>query len=110
MDNLREYKVQSVLGLMQTVVIIYGILATATIMKVYGYPDAAVMWQDGSLFVRRFGLVLLALPILWVSATIYWEQFDQIFSKACTLITGIALLVALVMLFSQTAGNPTINI
>lgn len=110
MDTLREYAIQSILGAMQAVVVLYGILATCASMKIYGYPDPAVIWQDHSLFVRRFGLILFAIPILWVSATIYWERNDHAFSKYCSLATGIGLLIVLVIYFSQTAGNPTINI
>ena len=110
MDTLREYATQSILGAMQAVVVLYGILATATMMKVHGYQDAAVIWQDGSLFVRRFGLVLFAIPILWVSTTIYMEKYDPVFSKSYTLITGMSILAMLVFHLGQTAGNPTINI
>lgn len=110
MDTLREYALQSILGLMQSVVVLYGILATATMMKVYGYPDAPMMWRDDSLFVRRFGLVLFAVPILWVSATIFMERYDLTFSKRYTLITGVALLVWLVFYFSDAAASPRLHI
>jgi hypothetical protein len=56
MDTLREYKAQSVLGLMQTVLILYAILATATLMKAMGYPDEdpSVKWRSMALFIRNF--------------------------------------------------------
>jgi hypothetical protein len=112
MDTLREYArpVDPILGAMQAVVVRYGIRAAATTMKAHGYPDSGVTWQAGSLFVGHFGLVLFAVPILWVTTTIYMKNRDHTFSKAYKLATGIALLVVLVFYSSQTAGNPTINI
>ena len=93
---------------MQSVVILYAILGTATTMKVYGYPepDVSVIWRPLALFVRRFGLLLFAIPALWVWATIHLEQGPSRFSKRWSLVTGGLVLALLWGLLSPVAMEP----
>ena len=108
MDYLREYKIQSVLGLMQTVLILYAVLATATLMKAMGYPDDDIMvqWKSMALLVRKAGLMLMLLPIAWTCITIQLENGSSRFSKSWTLASGLFLLVVLYLVLWPIATEP----
>ena len=100
MDTLKEYATQSILGAMQSVVVLYGLLVNATMMKTIGFPEYSM--------ISRFGFVWLFAPIVWVVATIYLERTDHGFSKRFTLLTGVAVLVLLVWYFSLRASPGTL--
>ena len=108
MDYLQEYKAQSVLGLMQTVLILYAILTTATLMKAMGYPDddILVQWRPMALFVRKFGLLLMLVPISWCCITIRLENSSSRFSKPWTLVSGLLLLSVLYLVLWPVATQP----
>ena len=105
-DKLKEYRLQSLFGVLQAVVIAYGILFTGATMKMYGYPESDQIWKTHALFVRHCGVLLLAVPLIWVWATIHWERTRSDFTKRATLITGLCLLLGLLWFLGRAAMSP----
>lgn len=59
------------LGLAQVVSVICGFFALTIMLKHYGYPNQPYFfrnynWTLLTLFLRRFGMVLLLVPLAWI--------------------------------------------
>jgi len=107
MNRIGEYKTQSVLAAMQALVIVYGILSTAAILKASGYPDGVNEWRPFSVFVRQYGLVFMIVPALWVWTTIQLEIRAANFSRAGSLVSGVLVLIILLYVFLGSASQVT---
>ena len=113
MSFSNEYRVQSVLALLQAGVIVGGCLFTGTILKARGYPDQFTEIPFLLLFVRNWGFLLILIPLVWAVLTIRMEQRSEWFSRRWTAISGFALLAALVwfvLLAMARAGSSLISI
>jgi len=57
----------TILGLVQVLLVILGFFGLGIVMKLNGYPrhDYGIHWNPLALFLRRHGLILLLVPVLW---------------------------------------------
>ena len=96
------YRIQGILTLLQTCLIIGGSLLTRAILKVFGYPEVSWGVKAFPVFVRDWWLLLILVPVAWCFTSIWSEERSHWFSQRMTLITGMALLVltGLAMLLS----------
>jgi len=105
MNRLSEYSSQTVIAAMQTVVVVGGTLATATMLKIAGYPESEKMWPQASVFARDSGFLFLLVPVLWVLASVTFERrYPDWFSKRWTVASGFIVLLALMLYFTKTAA------
>jgi hypothetical protein len=101
-----EYRTQTILGTLQVIAILAGTVMVGVAMRVTDdalVSDPAVheLWA----FPRRvtdWGFCLIPLPILWVILTIRNERAEHE-SKSSTLVSGLALLIGLLLLFGLAA-------
>jgi hypothetical protein len=101
---VREYALQSILFLAQSMVIMGSSMFTATLLKVQGYPEARTTWPWLPVFVRNWGFSFIVIPAVWALATIWLERHrPDWFSKRETIVTGILLLLALGYLMARIA-------
>ena len=108
MIRLSEFTPQTVIGSMQSVVVVGGTLATSMGLKIGGYPDARSVWPPASVFVRESGFLLLLIPAIWVLATVALElRCPDWFSKRWTIGSGVVLLLILVSYLTMTAAAGT---
>ena len=99
--QLRDHGAQVVLVTLQSFVVLYGFLATGTMMKAVGYPEFDNFgWL--LLAVRRAGWMLLLVPPLWAWVTLHFEASSAKFSRRWTVLTGAGLLWAFWWFFSNT--------
>jgi|GEM_PF-885501 len=101
---IRDYTIQTVFVALQATIIIYGILATATLLKGNGYPEYDT-FSSLSKFVRHAGIVLFLVPAAWVWLTYWYEQSDRNYPTAFTVATGIAVIVLLSFMFSRSIAG-----
>lgn len=107
-NQVREFKVQSVFAVLHSALIIGGSMATAALMKARGFPDPEQFWHPLPMFVRSWGFLLILVPGAWVAATIWLERNrSESFSARWTLVTGVLVLAALgcLMLVSILLGS-----
>ena len=102
MGWLREYTLQVVFVAMQSVVIVYGVLAVATMLKMAGYPEDQNFSRE-ILFIRHAGILFFFIPAAWVWLTIWYEGSDHMFSTVFTVGSGILVSVALFLYLNLMA-------
>ena len=108
MSFLREHGIQSVLAVLQATVVVAGSMCTATMLKALGYPESRETWSLLSVFVQNWGFAILIVPASWVLVTLWLEHHQQHwFSKRWTLVTGLMVCAALVLLFFASTVGPT---
>lgn len=98
----------TILGLVQTVVVITGLSILGIVFRLSGYPDAVeVRWNPLAVSLREHGAWLLALPAIWVAVAAVAERDEQPFwvpwaAKA----VGVAIAVVSIGLFPYAAVFP----
>ena len=109
MSIWREYRIQSVFVAVHATLIVGGWMATATMMRIAGYPDEGLVWRPLSLLVRNWGFLLILLPGIWAVGSIWLETHPaDMFSKRWTIVTGVVLFGVLAwMLFVAAVGGFT---
>jgi hypothetical protein len=98
----------AILALVQTLVVILGFFALASVLKALGYPDHLyVHWNHYALFLRRQGMWLLILPILWVVLAARAERHDYgILTYRVVWLGGVCIAAAIIALFLYAAVFP----
>lgn len=99
-----EYRSQTVLGLLQSAVVVAGSLFVGVVVKVI---------HDGSIdglplvvrFVRNAGFLLLIIPLAWTYATVRMERDESWFTRRHTIVSGLALLGGWIVFFLLVAGR-----
>lgn len=96
MPIVRDYAMQSIFAAAQAVVIVAGALLTAATPRMRGGGSGG-HWLP--VFVRDWGVLLLLIPAAWVIVTLWLERHrSDWFTKRWTILSGVLLLVALVLL------------
>lgn len=108
MTLLREHSTHTTIAAVQTVVVLYGFLTTATVMKAGGYPDAG-LWSGLPLFVRHAGVGFLLIPAIWVWATLQLEQGPGRFSRRWKVVSGLMVIGALWWLFAKSTSSASLQ-
>ena len=101
----REYTPQFVFITIHSVIIVYTILITATILKSNGYPEVDYFAGPIAKFVRNFGLFLILIPALWAVLTIWLDREGWRHSRIFTLVSGLIIVVFLFQLAGCSAAQ-----
>ncbi len=105
MHSLNEYRMQTILTLLQAGAIVFGSFMVGVTLKTMGYPDRFQELPLLYLFVRNWGFMLIVIPLVWAGATIWMERHENWFTKRWTLVSGLALFVSIVFWMVIMAGR-----
>jgi hypothetical protein len=97
----------SILAILQGMMVMMGFFALGIVLKVGGYPHdppfmaslSRVVWSPLALFLRRHGLVLMLVPIVWTIFTSLSQNRQIVFSQDVWLVIGVIITVAIIGLF-----------
>ncbi len=103
----------AVVGLLQMCVMVATVLSVATMVHVSGYPDYFPLeaYRDDTVFIRRWGLILLLIPVAW-SAFASWDlekNPEPMTGLRGHLIVGVVVLIIMsyfAMSFTARAISP----
>lgn len=104
MNWLREYTIQVVFVAIQAVVIVYGVLAVSTMLKVAGYPEDSGFSLEIR-FVRHAGFLLFFIPGAWVWLTIWYENEGWNYPAAFSILSGAGVAACLFLYLNFMAMN-----
>lgn len=97
-DN--EYRYITILGLIQTVAVIFGVLAVYAITKPLADHYSMSEFPRATRIVRSWGLALLLIPLSWSAGSIIAQlRLSPTWLPRAMLILGTLLLFVLVYLF-----------
>ena len=96
------------LAFVQMLLVILGFFAVAIVLKALGYPDYPdARWNHYALFLRRHGMWLLILPILWLVLAAQAERHDYgILTYRVVWLGGVCIAAAIIALFLYAATFP----
>jgi hypothetical protein len=97
----------SIVALLQLMLVTFGFLALGITLKAEGYPQdppflaslGRVVWSPLTLLLRRHGLVLLCVPVVWTILTSLSQNRPIIFSQSVWLVIGFVIAIAIIGLF-----------
>ena len=100
------YRPQSILVLLQTLVILSGALGTRVILKAFGYPSVVYHGWSFPVFVRDWALIFMIIPAGWCYLSVKMEERQEL-SQRASILTGVIMLALLgwVMLWSVGAAS-----
>ena len=102
-----EVHVSVRIALFQFALVVLGVVMTRAFFMGAGYPDAVRDWNAVPLFVRNHGYVLMLVPVGWVVAALYYENYGKGgWSRRWTVVSGMLLLVGLAFLFLWACASP----
>jgi hypothetical protein len=99
----------TILGLMQLLLVILGFFGLGIVMKINGYPseDFGVCWNPLALLLRRHGLMLLLVPLIWTTfAALSQNRRRFIFSLDVWAVLGMVFALAIISVFIYACVNP----
>ena len=105
MRDYNIYRIQTILGLFQAGIVVFGSLLTGVMLKAMGYPDRFQQIPFKLLFVRNWGFLLIAIPLAWAVGTIWMERNQPWHTKRWTLASGLCLSAWLVFFIAKTVGR-----
>lgn len=100
-----EYRLQTILTLIQAGVIVFGSLFVGVILKATGYPDHFQKIPLILLFVRNWGFLLILIPLAWAMGSIWLERHFNGYSKRWSMVSGLCLLAALIWFLLKTLAR-----
>lgn len=104
MNPLNEHRPQSILMLLQVGTLVAGSLMTRAGMKALGYPLQQYSDWAFPTFVRNWVLLLVLIAAAWCLCTVWLEERMEWFTQRVTIITGVALLAACVLVAAKSCG------
>jgi len=107
-----EYRMQTVLALLQAGTVVFGSFLVGLVLKSMGYAERFDELPLLYRFIRNWGFMLILIPLAWTVATIWMERHEAWFSKRWTLVSGLALLGALafwMVILAAKAGSTLIS-
>jgi len=104
MPPLSFSKPQTVLGLLQSAIVVAGSLFVVLGLRIGGGIEGYENdWWPMPLFIRHFGFAFLSIPVAWVISTLWAETHHASwFSSRWTIVSGIGLMVGLACFFFFT--------
>ena len=102
----------TILGIVQLLMVILGFFGLGIVMKMNGYhsnqsDDFGIRWNPVALMLRRHGLVLLLVPVIWtVSAALSQNRRRFIFTLEAWAILGVVFAVTIISVFLYACTNP----
>ena len=105
MLDFNSYRIQTILGLIQAGIIVFGSLLTGVMLKAVGYPDRFQQLPFKLLFVRNWGFLLIVIPLIWAIGTIWTERNQHWHTKRWTMASGLCLAAWLVHWMFRVIGR-----
>ena len=105
MRDYNAYRIQTILVLIQSGIIVVGSLLTGVILKAMGYPDRFQQIPLKLLFVRNWGFLLILIPLVWAGGTIWMERSQPWHTKRWTMVSGLCLAAWLVLFMAKVVGR-----
>jgi hypothetical protein len=99
----------TILGLVQLLLVILGFFGLGIVMKVNGYPgeDYGIRWNPLALLLRRHGLILLLVPVIWtIFAALSQSRRRFIFPLDVWAVLGIVFAFVIISLFIYACVDP----
>ena len=98
----------AIVAILQISVTVIGFFALGIILKLFGYPGATVLeWNPMAVFLREYGLVFLAFPLVWCIYAVSADNLDNRWlSPTIAAILGIAFIFVIGGLFLVAATYP----
>jgi hypothetical protein len=94
-------------SLVQTLIILIGVVMTAASLKWFSYPEQTLDWNPIAVAVRDFGFLLLLVPAAWaIVCAILERRSPDWWSPVIAWLSGIALIAGLGGLFYWTISTP----
>ncbi len=108
------------LGLTQALAVILGFFGLSIVLRRYGYPGEPFQagsnfviyhWSHLTLFLRRYGSILLMVPLMWtVFAGIAEKRARYIFPFGFWIILGMTIPLAIIATFFYAIFHPCIAV
>jgi hypothetical protein len=105
------------LGVLQTMLVFLGFEALAIVMKTDGYPGepafigglVVIRWSLRALWLRRYGMVLLLIPLAWTVITACSQgRRNWLLPVEGWLAVGIGISLVIAVMFIYTCIYPCI--
>jgi hypothetical protein len=91
MRDYNIYRVQTILGLCQAGIVIFGSLFVGVMLKAQGYPGLVHEIPMKLAFIRNWGFLLILIPLGWTLITIWLERSLDWHSRRWTIASGLFL-------------------
>lgn len=96
------------IAFLQAFAVVLGVFMTRAAFMGLGYPESDLDWSALALLVRNHGFLLLLVPLVWTSVTVYLENYGGGgWSRRWTIGSGLILIAALAVLFFWCFLNPS---
>ena len=108
-----EYRMHTILILLQSGVIVLGSFLTGTMLKAMGYVDHLYELPFLVWFVRNWGFMLILIPLFWTLGSIWMDRYFDWYTKRWTLVSGLCLLALLTWFLLRVlarAGSSLISV
>lgn len=100
----------TILGLVQMLMVVLGFFGLGIVMKINGYPheeDYGIRWNPLALFLRRHGLMLLFVPVVWtICAALSQNRQRFIYTLDVWAVLGMVFTVVIIGLFIYASVDP----
>src|ERR1022692_2371287 len=100
----------TILGLVQMLVVVLGFFGLGIVMKMNGYPheeDYGIRWNPMALFLRRHGLMLLFVPVIWtICAALSQGRERFVYTLDVWAVLGIGFAAVIIGLFIYACVDP----
>jgi hypothetical protein len=96
------------LALLQSLIVVIGVLTTCGILKLNGYdPGAAIRWNPVAVAVRNVGYLLLMVPAIWTATCIVLERrAPNHWNRTWSIASGVLAIALLAGLLWWTTATP----
>jgi hypothetical protein len=98
MRTIEDYRLQTIWGLVQAGIIIFGCILTGLTLHIMGYSPGIHKLPFLLSVIRNWGFILIGIPLAWVIGTIWMEIHQAWFTRLWTILSG-AILAACLALF-----------
>jgi hypothetical protein len=108
------------LGLTQALVVILGFFGLSIMLRRYGYPGepnffssglVVYHWSHLTLFLRRYGFILLLVPLSWTAFTVISESRARfVFPFGLWMILGAIIPLMIIAMFFYAIFCPCIAV
>jgi len=100
MNIPEEYRIQSILAPLQIFTVVVGMFAVLGSMKSQGYREGVTELPRILEWVAAYGYGLIALPIVWSVATLWFQRHaENWYSNRWSIVSGFVLLLGLASIF-----------
>ena len=104
MRTFEEYRMQTIFGLLQSGIVIFGCILTGLTLHISGYSPESHRLPFLLSVIRNWGFALIGIPLAWALGTIWMEIHQPWFTKMWTFLSGALLAVCLALFLYAMVG------